>query len=47
MVEKAIAIAGAFGARVVGDDGEVYLAGGGVERDGKVDTGPGMDWREW
>ena len=47
LIEKAIQIAEQLGARVVGDDGERYLPGGKVERDGTVDDSPGMDWREW
>lgn len=47
IVAKAIAIAKRLGARVQGDDGEIYLADGKVERDGVIDTGPGMDWRTW
>ena len=47
LIEKAIQIAEQLGARVVGDDGERYLPGGKVERDGTVDDAPGMDWREW
>jgi hypothetical protein len=47
MVEKLLQIASLLRARVQGDDGEVYLADGRVERDGVVDTGPGMDWRKW
>jgi hypothetical protein len=44
---KAIAIAVALGARVQGDDGEVYLPDGKIERDGVVDEQDGMDWRQW
>ncbi len=47
MVEKMLQIASRLDARVQGDDGEIYLSHGGVEKDGVVDTGPGMDWRRW
>lgn len=47
IIAKAIAIAEAFGARVQGDDGEVYLPDGKVERDGVIDDRPDMDWRQW
>jgi hypothetical protein len=47
MVGKALRIAERLGARVVGDDGEVYLADGQVEVDGVADTSPAMDWRAW
>ena len=47
LVTKAIAIAQALGARVQGDDGEIYLPEGRVERDGVIDNRDGMDWRAW
>ena len=47
LIGKAIQIAEQLGARVLGDDGERYLPDGQVERDGTVDTSPGMDWRTW
>ena len=47
LIQKAIQIADQLGARVLGDDGERYLPDGKVERDGTVDTSPGMDWRDW
>jgi hypothetical protein len=46
IVRKAIEIAATLGARVQGDDGEVYLPDGKIQRDGELDEGPGMDWRE-
>jgi len=47
LIAKAITIARALSAHVEGDDGERYLPDGKVERDGKVDDRPGMDWRTW
>jgi len=47
IVGKALLIASRLGARVQGDDDEIYLPGGQVERDGVVDSSPGMDWRTW
>jgi hypothetical protein len=47
LIQKALQIADRLGARVQGDDGEVYLPEGKVERDGSVDNSPGMDWRAW
>ena len=47
IVRKAIEIAATLGARVQGDDGEIYLADGKIQRDGQLDEGPGMDWRDW
>ena len=47
MIQKAIAIAARLGARVQGDDGEIYLPDGRVEVDGAVDDSPSMDWRKW
>ena len=47
LIAKAIALAAKLNAHVEGDDGERYLADGRVERDGRVDSSPGMDWREW
>lgn len=47
ILRKAIAMAAALGARVQGDDGEIYLPDGKVEQDGVVDERPGMDWRAW
>ena len=47
LIAKALEIARRLRARVVGDDGEVYLPEGQVEVDGAIDGRPGMDWREW
>jgi hypothetical protein len=47
VLAKAIEIARALGARVIGDEGETYLPGGQIELDGVVQTGPNMDWRRW
>jgi hypothetical protein len=47
MIEKMIRIAAQLTARVQGDDGEIDLPGGRVEKDGMVDDRAGMDWREW
>jgi hypothetical protein len=47
LVAKAIEIARALGARVQGDDGEIYLPDGRVERDEAIDDRPGTDWRTW
>jgi len=47
MVAKAISVAQRLDAHVEGDDGERYLPDGKVERDGRIDEGPGMDWRTW
>lgn len=47
VIAKAIEIAQALGARVQGDDGEIYLPGGQIEQDGVVQSGPKMDWRKW
>ena len=47
LIAKAIAIAKELSAHVEGDDGEQYLPDGKVERDGKVDDRPDMDWRTW
>ena len=45
VVTKAVAIAYALGARVQGDDGEIYLPDGQVERDGEIEED--QDWRTW
>jgi hypothetical protein len=47
LVAKMIQLAERLGARVQGDDGEIYLSDGRIERDGAVDAGPEMDWRTW
>ena len=47
IIAKAIEIAQALGARVQGDDGEIYLPDGQIEQDGEVQSGPKMDWRKW
>jgi hypothetical protein len=47
MIDKMIRMAEQLQARVQGDDGEVYLRDGKVEKDGVVDEGDGMDWRQW
>jgi hypothetical protein len=47
MIEKMIAMARQLKARVQGDDGEIYLPDGQVERDGVIEAGEGMDWRQW
>ena len=47
IVQKMIAMAQHLGARVQGDDGEVYLPDGKVEKEGIVDSREGMDWRKW
>jgi hypothetical protein len=47
IVAKAIAIAEKLNAHVEGDDGEHYLFGGKVVREGRVDQRPEMDWRTW
>lgn len=47
IVAKAIEIAHALGARVQGDDGEIYLPDGQIEQDGAIQSGHKMDWRQW
>ena len=47
IVQKMLPLAERLTARVQGDDGEIYLTDGRVEKDGVVDTRPGMDWRRW
>lgn len=47
IIDKMIRMAAQLSARVQGDDGEVYLPDGKVEKDGVVDDGEGMDWRQW
>lgn len=47
VIAKAIEIAHALGARVQGDDGEIYLPGGQIEQDGVIQSGPKTDWRQW
>ena len=43
VIAKAIKIAADLGARVQGDEGEIYQPDGTIERDGEVITG--LDWR--
>jgi hypothetical protein len=47
MIAKMVQMAERLKARVQGDDGEVYLPAGRVEKDGVVDKRDGMDWRQW
>ena len=47
IIEKAIYIADKLGAKVQGDDGEVYLPNGKIEQGGTIVNKPGMDWRQW
>ena len=47
MIQKMIQIGEQLNARLQGDDGEVYLSGGKIERDGKVMEGSAWDWRAY
>ena len=44
---KALRIAESLGARVQGDDGEIYGPDGKIFQDGVLQTREGMDWRTW
>ena len=45
VIQKAVEIAYALRARAQGDDGEVYLPDGQLERDGEIEED--QDWRTW
>ena len=47
VIQKMILIAESLNARVQGDDGEVYLPDGKIERDGQLTAGPDWDWRSY
>lgn len=46
-IEKLVGVAAVIGARVQGDDGEIYLPQGRIERDRQTIEGGDWDWRRY